>query len=84
MRWIVVALVMTGCVTMDPRHVAQNRRDMTAPVIGCAPVDTIVPVTGPDVYTWTATCRGGRTFACRGEVMGGVYQRFAVICDPTD
>ena len=84
MRVLALTLVvLAGCATMDPRSVSQNRRDMSAPVIGCAPADTVITSASPEATVWQARC-SDRVYDCRGElVSNGMFgQRFALICDP--
>ena len=82
MRLHAVALcALAGCVTMTPQQTAQSRRNLSAPVIGCPAAQVQVPEVPSGTGTWTATCRG-ETYACHGEVVGGVFMKFIVVCDP--
>lgn len=81
MRGLVVVAVMglVGCLTpLPPRDLARYRGSITAPAIGCSPVDTIVPEMAPGTLEWPASC-GGRSYNCRG-LQGGA--QFTVVCDP--
>ena len=65
------ALLSVGCASIyTPEQIAQHRRELSAPKIGCPEVDVSVP---PDYtreeHSWIATCRGER-FLCRAEVVG--------------
>lgn len=76
---VVAVLGLVGCITpMSRRDLARYRGSITAPAIGCAPVDTIVPEMEPGTLEWPATC-GGKSYNCRG-LQGGA--QFTVVCDP--
>jgi hypothetical protein len=76
---VVAGLLLAGCITaFPPRDLALYRGSLTAPVIGCAPVDTVVPVMEPGTLEWPATC-GGKAYNCRG-LQGGA--QFTVVCEP--
>lgn len=69
-KWIPLVLLTAGCATFTPEQIAQHRRELTAPKIGCPEVDVQVP---PDYtrqqHDWVATCKGER-FRCRADVVG--------------
>jgi hypothetical protein len=56
-----VATLLGGCAAVN-KHNLQVRQEKTSAVIGCAPRDIAVDITG--TYTWTATCHQ-KVFYCK-------------------
>jgi hypothetical protein len=71
----VVAMLLSGCAAMNDHNI-QVRQNKTSVVIGCAPKDIAVELTG--VETWTATCRQ-KVFYCK--VVPGIIDTSAA-CTP--
>lgn len=76
------ALLLSACATISPEQVAQNRRELTAPKIGCAEVDVRVePDYTRERHDWEAWCRGEK-FHCKAEVAGnGVTTYLQTTCN---
>lgn len=53
--------LLGGCAAVN-EHNVKVRQEKTSVVIGCAPRDIAVEITG--TYTWTATCRQ-KVFYCK-------------------
>jgi len=68
-------MLLSGCAAMDDHNI-QVRQNKTSVVIGCAPADIAVELTG--VETWTATCRQ-KVFYCK--IVPGVMDTSAA-CTP--
>lgn len=70
MRGVLVAaaLALAACSTLTPRDIANNRRDLVAKQVGCAPIDVKVLVVPEDKYgePWIASC-GDKNYVCTGE-----------------
>ena len=71
----VIVMLLGGCAAVN-EHNATVRQEKTSAVIGCAPKDIAVELTGP--ATWTATCRQ-KVFYCK--IVPGVLDTTAA-CTP--
>lgn len=69
-------VLLSGCASLNEHNISV-RQAKTSPVIGCAPNDIAIEITG--AQTWTAACRQ-KTFQCK--IVPGVLDTSA-ICAPT-
>lgn len=68
-------LLLSGCAAVDTHNI-QVRQNKTSAVIGCAPTDIAIRMTGSD--TWSAICRQ-KEFHCK--IVPGVLSTSAA-CVP--
>jgi hypothetical protein len=68
-------VLLSGCAAMNEHNISA-RQNKTSAVIGCAPKDISVEMTG--IETWTATCRQ-KIFHCK--IVPGVMDTSAT-CAP--
>jgi hypothetical protein len=78
----VVCLVLVGCAMITPREVADNRRDLVAPKIGCLPVDTKVAVEEDGAKPFKVSCKE-KQYLCRGSVTG-FPNTYVINCEHAD
>jgi hypothetical protein len=72
---LAVVVLLTGCAAVNDQNV-KVRQEKSSAVIGCAPSDIAVEITG--TYTWAATCRQ-KVFHCK--IVPGVLDTSAT-CGP--
>lgn len=72
---VAATILLSGCAAVDTHNI-QVRQNKTSAVIGCAPNDIAIRLTGVD--TWSATCRQ-KEFHCK--IVSGVLDTSAA-CVP--